>query len=109
MDNDQPVSEPTLVLVEDISFTDRLEPEAMNLGGYLESRDPAEYSALFHFPARGKARDFIFVAKRQGYRATITPKMFPIEFSLLEALREDAQRIRRALRKQPLRPPWAKD
>ena len=95
------------MLVEDISFTDRLEPVALQLGGYLEARDPSEFSALFLFPARGRAQDFIFAAQRQGYRATITPKMFPIEFSPLEALREDAERIRRALKKPPLRPPWA--
>lgn len=99
--------EPTLVLVEDISFTDRLETEALKLGGYLEMRDPSEFSALFHFPARGEAQDFIFIAQRQGYRATIQSKMFPVEFNPLEALREDAERVRRALRKQPLRPPWA--
>lgn len=100
--------EETLVLVEDISFTDRLEPVAMQLGGYLESRDPTEFSALFYLPSRARAQDFIFAAQVQGYRATVTPKMFPLEFNPLEAIREDADRIRRMMKKQPLRPPWAR-
>ena len=100
-------NESTMVLVEDVSFTDRLEPVAMQLGGYLESRDPSEFTALFHFPARPRAQDFIFAATSQGYRATITPKMFPVEFNPLEGLREDAERVRRALRKSLPRPPWA--
>lgn len=100
--------EDVLVLVEDISFTDRLEPEAMKLGGYLEARDPSEFTALFHFPAHGRAKDFIFVAERQGYRAVITPKLFPQNFNPIRALQEDADRIRRALRKQLPRPPWGR-
>lgn len=100
-------NESTMVLVEDISFTDRLEPVAMQLGGYLESRDPSEFTALFFFPARPRAQDFIFAAQRQGYRATITPKMFPVEFNPMEALREDAERVKRVLRKPLPRPPWS--
>lgn len=99
--------ETVLVLVEDISFTDRLEPVAIQLGGYLEARDPPEFTALFHFSHRSRAQDFIFAAQHQGYRATTTPKMFPIEFNPLEAFREDAERIRRALKKPMPRPPWS--
>jgi len=100
--------ERTLVLVEDISFTDRLETEAKKLGGGLTGTMTEERAAMFSFPTKGAAHDFIFVARQQGHQATIQKELFPGAFSPLDALREDAQRIRRALKKPPLRPPWAR-
>jgi len=99
--------ERTLVLVEDISFTDRLETEAKKLGGFMVGKDTAEQSAMFGFPSKGAAHDFMFVARQQGHQASIKRAMFPGIFEPLEALREDAERIRRAMKKPPLRPPWA--
>jgi len=100
--------ERTLVLVEDISFTDRLETEAKKLGGGLTGKDTVERAAMFSFPTKGAAHDFIFVAHQQGHQATIQKALFPGVFTPLDALREDAERIRRALKKPPLRPPWAR-
>jgi len=99
--------EQTLVLVEDIVFTDRLETEAKKLGGGLTGTFAAERAAMFSFPTKGAAHDFIFVARQQGHQATIQKWGMPGVFTPLDALREDAQRIRRALKKPPLRPPWA--
>jgi len=99
--------ERTLVLVEDISFTGRLETEAKKLGGGLKEKMSSEQAALFVLPTKSKAYDFIFVAEQHGYRATIQKALFPGVFSPLDALREDADRIRRALKKPPARPPWA--
>jgi len=101
--------ERTLVLVEDISFTDRLEAEAKKLGGGLTGTMAAERAAMFSFPTKGAAHDFIFVSRRQGHLASIRTALFPGGFQPLDALREDAERIRRALRKPPARPPWARD
>lgn len=101
------VEERTLVLLEDITFTDRMEAEARKLGGTMTGKDTAEQSALFAFPSRGAAGDFMFVARQQGHQASIQRAMFPGVFEPLEALREDAERIRRAMKKPPLRPPWA--
>lgn len=98
--------ERTLVLLEDIAVTDRMEAEAKKLGGYLEITATFENSALFHFPSKGAAHDFIFVARQQGYQASIIPKIFPVPFRPLDALREDAERIRRMLKKPMARPPW---
>ena len=99
--------ERTLVLVEDISFTDRLETEAKKLGGGLTGKMTAERAAMFSFPTKSAAHDFIFVAQQQGHQANIQRALFPGVFSPLDALREDAERIRRAMKKPPLRPPWA--
>ena len=99
--------EATLVLVEDIISTDHLQAEAAKLGGYLEMRDATEQTALFHFPTKGAAHDFVFVAQQKGHQAHIERKLFDIQFNPLEALREDAERIRRQLKKPLLRPPWA--
>lgn len=99
--------EAKLVLVEDIAFTDRLETEARKLGGGLTEKMAAERAALFSFPTKGAAHDFIFVARQQGHQATIQKVLFPGVYTPLDALREDAERIRRALKKPPLRPPWA--
>jgi len=104
--------ERTLVLVEDIAFTDRLETEAKKLGGGLTGTMTEERAAMFVLPTKSAAHDFIFVARQQGYQATIQkallPGVFsPLVFSPLDALREDADRIRRMLKKPPLRPPWA--
>lgn len=41
----------TLVLVEDITFTDRLETEARKLGGGLTGKMTEEQAAMFSFPA----------------------------------------------------------
>ncbi|MBA7690521.1 hypothetical protein ES703_99050 [subsurface metagenome] len=98
--------ERTLVLVEDIAFTERLETEARKLGGGLTEKMAAERAALFSFPTKGAAHDFIFVAHQRGYEASI--QKAPEVFQPLDALREDAERIRRALKKPPLRPPWAR-
>jgi len=100
--------ERTLVLVEDIAFTDRLETEAKKLGGGLTGKDTVERAAMFSFPSKGKAHDFIFIARQYGHQVTIQTALFPGVFTPLDALREDAKRIRRALKKPPLRPPWAK-
>ncbi len=97
----------TLVLVEDITFTDRLEAEARKLGGGLTGKMTEERAAMFSFPTKGAAHDFIFVARQHGHQVTIQKALFPGGFQPLDALREDADRIRRALKKQPLRPPWA--
>ncbi|MBA7610514.1 hypothetical protein ES703_17722 [subsurface metagenome] len=99
--------ERTLVLLEDIAVTDRMEAEARRLGGAMVGKETAEQSALFAFPSRGAASDFMFFARRQGHQASIERAMFPGIFEPLEALREDAKRIRQALKKPPLRPPWA--
>ncbi len=100
--------ERTLVLVEDIAFTDRLETEAKKLGGGLTGTMTEERAAMFSFPTKGAAHDFIFIARQQGHQVTIQTALFPGVFTPLDALREDAQRIRRALKKPPLRPPWAR-
>jgi len=99
--------ERTLVLLEDIAFTDRIEAEAKKLGGAMVGKDTDERSALFAFPSRGSASDFMFVARQQGHRASTQKAMFPGRFEPLEALREDAERIRRAMKKPPPRPPWS--
>jgi len=100
--------ERTLVLVEDIVFTDRLQAEAKKLGGGMTGTFAAEQAAMFSFPTKGAAHDFIFVARQQGHQATFQKALFPGGFNPLDALREDAERIRRAMKKPPLRPPWAK-
>jgi len=99
--------ERTLVLVEDIAFTDRLETEARKLGGGLTSKMTEERAAMFSFPTKGAAHDFIFVARQQGHQATIQKALFPGPFTPLDALREDAERIRRMLKKPGAKPPWA--
>jgi len=99
--------ERTLVLVEDISFTGRLETEAKKLGGGMTGTMTTERAAMFSFPTKGAAHDFIFLARQQGHQATIREALFPGVFSPLDALREDAERIRSAMKKPPLRPPWA--
>lgn len=101
--------EGTLVLIEDIAVTDRLEMEAKKLGGGLTGTMATERSALFSFPSKDAAHDFIFVARRQGHRATIQKDLFSGVFSPLSALREDAQRIRRMFKKPGAKPPWARD
>ena len=101
--------ERTLVLVEDITFTDRLEAEARKLGGGMTGKDTTERSAMFSFPTKGKAHDFIFVASQKGHQSSIRSALLPGGFQPLEALREDADRIRRALKKPLARPPWARD
>jgi len=98
----------TLVLVEDIAVTDRLEMEAKKVGGGLTGTLPAERAAMFSFPTKGAAHDFIFVALQQGHQATIQKTLFPGMSSPLDALREDAKRIRRMLKKPGPKPPWAK-
>ena len=99
--------EKTLVLVEDIAVTSRLGAEAKKLGGGLTGTMTEERAAMFSFPTKSAAHDFIFVAQQQGHRATIQKALFPGVFNPLDALREDAERIRRAMKKPPLRPPWA--
>ena len=99
--------ERTLVLVEDISFTDRLETEAKKLGGGLTGTMTEERAAMFVLPTKSAAHDFIFVAQQQGHQATIREALFPGVFRPLDALREDAERIRRLLKRPTLRPPWA--
>jgi len=105
---DKMAEEATLVLIEDIAVTDRLEMEAKKLGGGLTGKMTVERAAMFSFPTKGAAHDFIFVARQQGHQATIQKWGMPGVFTPLDALREDAQRIRRALKKPPLRPPWAR-
>jgi len=100
--------ERTLVLVEDIAVTDRLEMEARKLGGRLTGTMTEERAAMFVLPTKSTAHDFIFIAQQQGHQATIQRVLFPGPFSPLDALREDANRIRRALKKPMARPPWAK-
>ena len=97
----------TLVLVEDIAFTDRLETEARKLGGALTGKMTEEQAAMFSFPTKGAAHDFLFFARQQGYQATIQKVLFPGGFNPLDGLREDAERIRRALKKPGAKPPWA--
>ena len=99
--------EKTLVLVEDISFTGRLETEAKKLGGGWAGGMTEERTAMFSFPTLGAAHDFIFVARQQGHKVTIQKDLFSGVFSPLEALREDAARIRRMLKKPGVKPPWA--
>jgi len=99
--------ERTLVLVEDISFTDRLETEAKKLGGGLTGTMTEERAAMFSFPTKGGAHDFIFIARQQGHRATIQGSLLPDPLGLGDALREDAQRIRRMMKKPGVKPPWA--
>jgi len=97
-----------LVLVEDIAVTRPLEEEAKRLGGGMTGTLSEEHTAMFALPTRGAAHDFIFYAWQQGYRATIQKALFPGVFDPLGALREDAERVRRALKKPPLRPPWGR-
>lgn len=101
--------EKTLVLVEDIAFTDRLEVEARKFGGGLTGKMTEEQAAMFSFPTKSAAYDFIFVAKQQGHQASIQRALFPGVSTPLDALREDAERIRRSLKKPMSRPPWARD
>ncbi|GAH83265.1 unnamed protein product, partial [marine sediment metagenome] len=82
--------------------------EARKLGGGLTGKMAEEHTAMFSFPTKGAAYDFIFVAQQQGHQATIQRALFPGVFDPLDALREDAERIRRAMKKPPLRPPWAR-
>ena len=97
----------TLVLVEDITFTDRLETEARKLGGGLTGKMAEERAAMFSFPTKGAAHDFIFIARQKGHQATIQKALFPGVFQPLDALREDADRIRRMMKKPGVKPPWA--
>lgn len=99
--------EATLVLVEDITLTDRLETEAKKVGGRLTGKMSEERAAMFSFPNMGAAHDFIFIARQYGHQVTIQKGLFPRGFAPLDALREDAERIRRALKKPMARPPWA--
>jgi len=98
----------TLVLVEDVAYPDPLVIAARKLGGRMTGMMTEERAAMFSFPTKGAAHDFIFVAQQQGHQATIQKTLFPGPFSPLDALREDAERIRRALKKPMPRPPWAK-
>jgi len=98
----------TLVLVEDITFTDRLETEARKLGGGFAGKMTEEQAAMFSFPTKGAAHDFIFIARQQGHRATFQQSLFPDLYTPLDALREDAQRIRRMMKKPGAKPPWAR-
>ena len=101
------VDERTLVLVEDISNTALLEGIARNLGGGMTGSLTAENTAMFSFPTKDAAHDFIFSTQQQGYQATIQRALFPGVFRPLDALREDTKRIRRAFKKPGARPPWA--
>jgi len=99
----------TLVLVEDITFTDRLQTEARKLGGGLTGKMTEEQAAMFSFPTKSAAHDFIFIARQQGHQVTIQKALFPGVFQPLDALREDADRIRRMMKKPGVKPPWARD
>ena len=99
--------ERTLVLVEDIVVTARLETEVRKLGGGLTTTTE-ERAAIFVLPTKSAAHDFIFVARQQGHQAIIQEALFPGVFTPLDALREDANRIRRMLKKPGPKPPWAK-
>jgi len=99
----------TLVLVEDITFTDRLETEASKLGGGLTGKMTEEQAAMFSFPTKGAAHDFIFIARQKGHQVSIQKSLFPGVFQPLDALREDATRIRRMMKKPGAKPPWARD
>ena len=99
----------TLVLVEDVTFTDRLETEARKLGGRLTGKMTEEQAAMFSFPTKGAAHDFIFIARQHGHQVTIQEALFPGVFQPLDALREDANRIRRMMKKPGAKPPWARD
>lgn len=83
-----------LVLVEDISFTDRLAAEASSLGGGLLSKDTEEQSALFAFPSRNQADLFAIQAKRRGFRTSLQRPMFFAD----EMIRRDLERVRTAFR-----------
>jgi len=96
--------------VEDIAFTDRLETEARKLGGGLTGKMTEERAAMFSFPIKGKAHDFIFIARQLGHQVSIQKALFTTgPFSPLDALREDADRIRLMLKKPGAKPPWARD
>jgi len=97
-----------LVLVEDIAVTRPLEAEAKRLGGGMTSTLSEEHSAMFVLPTQATAHDFIFYCWQQGYQARIQEALFPGVYTPLDALREDAQRIRRALKKPGAKPPWAR-
>ena len=105
--------ERTMVLREDILNTEPMDIEARKLGGVLVGTLQRENSAMWAFVNRDSAHDFLFIAKQRGYYASIQPAspwasaIFP-SYNPLDALREDAERIRRAFKKPPLRPPWAK-
>ena len=99
--------ERTLVLVEDITFTDRLEVVARKQSGSMIGKDKAEQSAMFSFPFREQAHEFIYVARQMGHQASFQKGLFPGGYTPLDALREDAERIRRSLKKPMARPPWA--
>jgi len=99
----------TLVLVEDVTFTDRLETEARKLGGRLTGKMTEEQAAMFSFPTKDAAHDFMFVARQHGHQVTIQKELFFGALSPLAALREDAQRIRRMMKKPGAKPPWARD
>jgi len=96
--------ERTMVTLSDIVNTDLMDVEARKLGGALVGKDERSATAMWAFPTRGAAYDFMFIARQQGYKAQIHRPLF----EPLDALREDTERIRWALKKPPLRPPWAR-
>lgn len=99
--------ERTLVQLEDITNTEPMDIEARKLGGAMVSKLERENSAMWAFPNKSSAYDFMFIARQRGYYASIQRALFPGSFDVLDALREDAERIRRALKKPRAKPPWA--
>jgi hypothetical protein len=95
------------VLVEEITNTGRLDTEAQKYGGKLTRIEQRDQAAVFTFQKKGQALNFIYAAKQMGHKARLDTSLFPGVFTPLDALREDARRIRQAMKKPPRLPPWA--
>jgi len=97
----------TLVLLEDIGNAGHMTEQAKKMGGKLESFDQKEASALFSLPSTVAAHDFMSIARQQGFEATIQYPGQMLGRDILSAIKEDAERVRRSLKKSLARPPWA--
>ena len=105
--------ERTMVLLEDIANTEPMDIEARKVGGVMVGKLERENSVMWAFVNREKAHAFLSVAKQRGYYASIQPaspwaSAIFSDYNPLDALREDAERIRRAMKRPPLRPPWGR-
>lgn len=101
--------ERTLVQLEDITNAEPMDIEARRLGGAMVGKMERENSAIWAFPTKSAANDFMFIARQRGYYASTQKPLFPGTFDVLDAMREDAERIRRALKKPLARPPWSRE
>ena len=100
--------ERTLVQLQDIVNTEPMDIEARKLGGKINPWLEGKESAVWGFPTRSAAHDFMFIARQRGYGARLLRGTGPLGMNPLDALREDAERIRRMLKKPGPKPPWAK-